>query len=106
MVKSLKIRLDKARRQADMNKDKSLLINQKQQTYNSKKNNNQRNHRRRDEHINDVDYEQAKLLKRNFHGDEYDDYGQNSASTVYFNIKNLILLLEINFVKNIKNKGI
>ncbi len=84
LVKSLKARLEVARKYAEKNPKKT-----NDSSYNHNKNQqNQRNHKqsnqRREGHLNKVDLEQAKMLKRNFHGNEYDDYGNGHESIVNF----------------------
>ena len=87
----MKARLEVARKYAEVNKT-SNDNQQKSSNYNQNNNYNQNRHHqkhkgnhqhhRREGHINEVDYEQAKMLKRNFHGDEYDNFGNGSESIV------------------------
>jgi hypothetical protein len=90
-VKSLKARLEVARKHAENNKSKNNDIQQKSFNSNYNQNNHNHkhkgrhqnhNHQRREGYINEIDYEQAKMLKRNFHGDEYDNFGNGNESIV------------------------
>jgi hypothetical protein len=95
LVKSLNARLEVARKHAEKHKSqndnqpKSLKNNSnnnysQNNQYHKHKGHHQHHHQRREGHINEIDYEQAKMLKRNFHGDEYDSYGNGSESIVSF----------------------
>ena len=106
----MKARLEVARKYAEANKT-SNDNQQKSSNYNQNNNYNQNrhhqkhkgnhHHHRREGHINEVDYEQAKMLKRNFHGDEYDNFGNGSESIVcllvYLKLFSKCLLIHLYF---------
>jgi hypothetical protein len=74
-VKSLKARLEVARERVAEKKETAPVQNANPS---SQKNNHKRNRHTGggNSKVADIDFEQAKMLKRNFHGDEYDDFGQ------------------------------
>ena len=80
LVASLKVRLEAARAKcgtganAPSPSPSSLSTNSHKKGQSHKKSSHDHDHSRG--HIADIDMEQAKMLKRNFGGDEYDDYGE------------------------------
>ena len=72
MVKSLKARLEVAREQCGGNVSNTKPHTNHHQNQHKK---NKKGHTYPSK-IADIDMDQAKILKRNYHGDEYDDFGQ------------------------------
>jgi hypothetical protein len=98
LVKSLKARLEVAREKAEKNKASNPSSNPKQQQHHQHHHHGNKHHHKGHHNKNpNVDLEQAKILKRNYHGDEYDDYANDNLSvnisySILFYSNRLILL--------------
>ena len=78
LVKSLKARLEVAREKTTAKKTTTTTpINNSNNNHGFKNKNRQNKHSSGGNgQVADIDFEQANMLKRNYHGDEYDDFGQ------------------------------
>ena len=84
MVKSLKARLEVAREKAEKNKASNPSSNQKHQQQQQQQHHHhhgsKHHHKGHHNKNQNVDLEHAKILKRNYHDDEYDDYANDNLS--------------------------